>query len=126
MVWLDISYVSIQNIFYNNKFLHKFKFPTNPTKHSTRDGNVGRVVSALKAKNMYDNTFIFAFSDNGGDVRTGASNHPYRGDKMSVWEGGTRSPAFIHSPNPNIIPENIRGTDSEALGHAVDLFPTAL
>ena len=73
---------------------------------------------------MYDNTFIFAFSDNGGDVRTGASNHPYRGDKMSVWEGGTRSPAFIHSPNPNIIPENIRGTDSEALGHAVDLFPT--
>ena len=36
-----------------------------------------------------------------------------------------RSPAFIHSPNPNIIPENIRGTD-EALGHAVDLFPTLL
>ena len=90
------------------------------------DQNVGRVISALKAKKMYENTFIFVFSDNGGDVRTGASNHPYRGDKMSPWEGGTKSPAFIHSANRNLIPENLRGTESQALGHVTDLFPTLL
>ena len=28
---------------------------------------------------MYENSFIFAFSDNGGQIGTGASNHPYRG-----------------------------------------------
>ena len=43
------------------------------------DQNVGRIVSALKAKKMYENSFIFAFSDNGGQIGTGASNHPYRG-----------------------------------------------
>ena len=57
------------------------------------DANVGRIVSALKAKKMYGNTFFVSFSDNGGDVRTGASNHPYRGDKMSIWEGGRKAQA---------------------------------
>ena len=48
------------------------------------------------------------------------------GHKMTAWEGGTKSPSFIHSPNPNLIPENIRGTESHALGHVTDLFPTLL
>ena len=90
------------------------------------DANVGRIVSALKAKRMYTNTFFVTFSDNGGDVRTGASNHPYRGDKMSIWEGGTKSPGFIHSANRDLIPESVRGTESRALGHVTDLFTTLL
>ena len=28
----------------------------------------------------------------------GASNYPYRGDKNTNWEGGCRSPTFVHAP----------------------------
>lgn len=91
------------------------------------DDNVGRVVAALKANdNMWENTIFIALSDNGGDIRTGASNHPYRGDKMTPWEGGTKSPTFIYSPNDNLIPASLRGTTSHVLGHVTDLFPTLL
>ena len=30
------------------------------------------------------------------------------GHKMTAWEGGTKSPSFIHSPNPNLIPEVVK------------------
>ncbi len=86
------------------------------------DDNIGRIVAALEAnQGMLGNTVIFALSDNGGDMRTGASNYPYRGDKMTVFEGGTKTPAFVYSPNDRIIPESRRGTSSDALGHGLSL-----
>ena len=47
------------------------------------DDNIGLIVSALKQAAMFENTVLFGFNDNGGDVTTGASNHPYRGTKMT-------------------------------------------
>ena len=73
---------------------------------------------------MYDDSVIIAFSDNGGDVRTGASNHPFRGDKMTPWEGGTRVAAFMHSANEELLPKQQRGTESYALSHVTDIFTT--
>ena len=42
-------------------------------------------------------------SDNGGRAvpgghRRSSPNHPLRGSKGSVYEGGTKVPGFIHSP----------------------------
>ena len=42
-------------------------------------------------KDMWENTLLIAFADNGGDVTTGASNWPYRGTKTTPFEGGARA-----------------------------------
>ena len=91
------------------------------------DDNMGRIVAALAANgNMWANTWLFAFSDNGGDVRTGASNFPFRGDKMTPWEGGTKVPAFFHTPNERLLDKARRGTTHPGIAHVTDLFPTIL
>ena len=90
------------------------------------DDNIGRLYAALESKGMAQNTLFIGLSDNGGDIRTGASNYPYRGDKMTPWEGGTKTPLFISSYNEKIIPQQLRGTIHHGLGHVTDLFSTLL
>lgn len=41
---------------------------------------------------------------NGGDPTAGHSNAPLRGGKGSIWEGGTRTPAFISGPMLHSVP----------------------
>ena len=50
-----------------------------------------------------------------------ARNHPFRGHKALVWEGGVRVPGFVHSP---LLPEGVRGTESHSLYHVTDWLPT--
>ena len=51
------------------------------------DTQIGRVVDALKAKNMWQNTLWMSSADNGGPIynngSAGANNFPLRGGKMS-------------------------------------------
>jgi hypothetical protein len=49
-----------------------------------------------------------------------------RGTKTTPWEGGTRAASFVFSPNPAIIPIERRGTESYALLHVTDWYPTIL
>ena len=84
------------------------------------------VVEALKRKGFYSNSLVIGFGDNGGDITTGASNFPYRGTKSTVWEGGTKSASFVHSPNPAIVPAERRGTESHTLAHVSDWYPTLI
>ena len=84
------------------------------------DDAMRSVVEALKRKGFWDNSLLIGFADNGGDIRTGASNWPYRGTKATCWEGGTKAASFVHSPNPALIPPHRRGTESHTLAHVSD------
>ena len=56
------------------------------------DEAIGKVISRLKANDIYDNTLIFFLSDNGGAHNNGSSVRPFKGWKGNQYEGGTRVP----------------------------------
>jgi len=61
------------------------------------DEAVGQIIQSLKDAGKYENSIIVFSSDNGADPHEGL-NAPYRGGKSSLWEGGTKSATFAHSP----------------------------
>ena len=66
------------------------------------DDAVGNITEILKANELYDNSIIIFVSDNGGQAAgriNVASNYPLRADKGTFYEGGVRTPAFIHAPS---------------------------
>ena len=65
------------------------------------DRGIGRVMAALKASGIDDNTLIIFSSDNGGADYIGLPdvNFPYRGWKMTFFEGGTHVPFFMRWPD---------------------------
>ena len=66
--------------------------------HST-DENIGKLISFLKQKNLYDNTLIIFTSDNGGlstqEKVAPTSTKPLRAGKGWLYEGGIRIPQLI-------------------------------
>lgn len=85
------------------------------------DRSVGRIVQTLEQQGLADNTMILFTSDNGGAGYIGLSdtNAPYRGWKLTMFEGGIRVPLFIKWP-ANISPSTQRQTP---VTH-IDLMPT--
>jgi arylsulfatase A-like enzyme len=62
---------------------------------------VGHLVKSLKERNLYTNTVIIITSDNGGiPAEREQFGHDavggLRGNKSTIWEGGTRVPFIIH------------------------------
>lgn len=85
---------------------------------------VGRVVAKLKELNLYDNTIIVFFSDNGGlAINEGSptSNLPLRGGKGWMYEGGIREPLIVTYPKL-IQPNTINNTPVIS----TDFYPTFL
>lgn len=76
---------------------------------------IGSIVATLKARGMWENTFIVYSSDNGG-VEDGI-NWPLRGEKHSNWEGGLRTAAFVSG---GLVPSQLRGTTNGVNMHIVD------
>ncbi|KAK7480441.1 hypothetical protein BaRGS_00028360 [Batillaria attramentaria] len=91
---------------------------------SAMDESFGNITDALERHGFMDNLLLVFTSDNGGapDITAGGNNWPLRGGKFSLWEGGTRVPAFIYSKT--LLAKT--GYTSNELIHAVDWFPTFL
>ena len=64
------------------------------------DRSVGRVMDALEANDLLDNTLVIFTSDNGGASYVGLPdiNQPYRGWKTTFFEGGIHVPYFMSWP----------------------------
>lgn len=94
------------------------------------DDEIGRVVAALEAKGMRENTLIVFQSDNGGvrsamfagESKVGnnlpADNSPYRDGKGTTYEGGTRVCALMNWPG------KVQAGEVTGMIHVVDMLPT--
>ena len=60
------------------------------------DLQIGRVLAALDANRMRDNTIVVFTSDNGGERF--ADTWPFTGRKTELLEGGLRIPAIVSWP----------------------------
>lgn len=85
------------------------------------DRSVGRVMRSLKDNGLDENTIVIFSSDNGGPGYIGIPdvNKPYRGWKLTYFEGGIRVPFFVRWPG-KIAP----GTAREMPVAHLDIFPT--
>lgn len=60
------------------------------------DDQVGRLLAHVDSLGIADNTIIFFLSDNGGAVYNGTTdNAPYRGGKLTNFEGGLKVPFMM-------------------------------
>ncbi len=60
------------------------------------DDAIGTLMDSLKSMGIEENTLIYLISDNGGATYTGAtSNGPYKGGKLTMFEGGVNVPFIM-------------------------------
>ncbi|MDB4299457.1 sulfatase-like hydrolase/transferase [bacterium] len=85
------------------------------------DRSVSRILDTLEAEGLADNTLVVFTSDNGGPGYIGIDdvNSPYRGWKITMFEGGLRVPMFVKWP-AKIAP----GTTVENPVAHIDMMPT--
>ena len=103
--------------------------------HSLDDA-VGSLLDALDEEGIAEDTVIIFYSDNGGNIHCGleetdssggkyitpiTSNHPLRGGKGGIHEGGIRVPAVVVWPGVTQP-----GSRSDVRIQATDLYPTIL
>ncbi len=87
------------------------------------DRGIGNVLEALEDHGLSDNTVVIFTSDNGGASYVGLPdlNKPYRGWKITFFEGGIHTPYFIQWPA-----KIAAGSRYDSAVAHVDIFSTAL
>jgi len=91
------------------------------------DESLGRVLDTLDKTKLADNTIVIFFSDNGGNMysrvegRPPTNNHPLRGGKGIIYEGGVREPCVVVWPGA-VKP----GSRSSEVISSIDWYPTML
>ncbi|MCG2793216.1 MAG: sulfatase [Weeksellaceae bacterium] len=82
------------------------------TRIETMDKQVGSIIKRLKEEGLYENTYIFFFSDHGGNL-------PWM--KREILERGTHIPFVVKLPK-----EQLSGTEINNLISSIDFAPTVL
>lgn len=87
------------------------------------DRSVGRILETLDQEGIADNTIVIFTSDNGGAGYIGLSdiNSPYRGWKLTLYEGGVRVPMLVRWPNGLDA-----GTVTDTPVAHIDILPTVV
>lgn len=89
---------------------------------SNLDGNIGRLMDAIREAGIAEETLTFFLSDNGGEpLVLGTRNGPFRGQKFDLYEGGVRVPWLMHWPGR--LPA---GRREDRPVSAMDVMPTCL
>jgi len=85
------------------------------------DDNLGYVLKKLEDIGQLDNTIIVWTSDNGAQTQTFPDGGitPFKGDKLTTWEGGMRVPMLVRWPG-HIKP----GTTTNQIFSMLDWLPT--
>jgi len=103
-----------------NKHIDIEKRQTYAAMVSSMDDGIGLILDKLEQKNIFENTIVFFFSDNGGvEWYNFSDNGPLRGIKGDFFEGGIRVPFAMQWPN-KIEP----GTLYDKPIIALDIFAT--
>ena len=108
------------------------RLPAHITDHTERvygamvvalDRAVGTVLKKLESSGLLNNTLVIFTSDNGGAgyLNIEGMNKPYRGSKLTFFEGGIRVPLFMQWPLQ--IPA---GKTVNKMVSLVDLWPTVV
>ncbi len=94
-------------------YYEQFKHIKDPAKRTYAamikklDDDVGRLMNHLKKNGLEENTLVFFLSDNGGAVYNGTTdNAPFRGGKLTNFEGGIRVP-FLMKWGSHIQPNTV-------------------
>lgn len=103
----------------------KHSMPAFAAMTADMDASIERVLDKLDELDLTSRTYVFFLSDNGGRATipgagepTVPRNHPLRGAKGSMYEGGIRVPFFV--AGPGIEP----GAVSRAPVTGLDILPT--
>ena len=83
------------------------------------DQGVGRILETLGALGHTEDTLVIFTSDNGGERWSDMG--PFRGQKIELWEGGIRVPAFVRWPG--VIPA---GSSTDQVVTTLDWTATML
>jgi arylsulfatase A-like enzyme len=97
--------------------LAHFSHITDPTRRTlaamvyAMDRSVGKVMSALEANQIAENTIVVFLNDQGGPNIN--DNRPFKGGKGLTWEGGVRVPFLVSMPGlqPGVYDAPVSGLD---------------
>jgi len=84
------------------------------------DDAIGKLLGALRKCGLDNDTLIFFTGDNGGVMSNEARNAPYRGGKVTKWNGGVHEPFIVRWTGR--LPA---GKDFNGLVSTLDIYPTA-